>query len=209
MKKRVVSCLFVVFTILAVIPRSAEASVQFGIKAGGNMAKVSGSDLDDLEGTLTTKVGFVGGIFLLFNFGKVLSIQTEGLYTVKGASVDYTDMTDPYTAKLYGNYLEFPVLLKVRIPIPIIQPFIVAGPAFGFMLSDKITVDGEEIPLDETLFKKSDVGAIVGAGFHLGRSFMIDVRYSQGLQAALDVIKGDTDLDLKQGVWSATIGIAF
>jgi len=205
MKKLTVMFLAGVFAGFVVLPGPAAANVQFGIKVGGNMAKVTGADLDDIEATLKSKVGFVGGIFLSFNFGKILALQTEVLYTMKGATFDYSDMEDPYIAKLYGNYLEIPLLLKIRIPLPIIQPFVFAGPAVGFRLSQKFSSDGEEVPL----FKNNNYGAIVGAGVNLGHSFMIDVRYSQGLQHAIDIIQGDADLDLKFGVWSAIIGIAF
>ena len=204
--KKLFGLLFVgVFAGLVVLPGPATASVQFGIKAGGNMAKVTGADLDDLDATLKSKVGFVGGIFLSFNLGKVLAIQTEVLYTMKGATFDYSDLADPYVEKLYGDYLEIPLLLKIRIPLPLIQPFVFAGPSVGFKLSEKSSTDGGGIPL----FKNNDYGAIVGAGVNLGRSFMIDVRYSQGLKYAINILQGDADLDLKQGVWSATIGIAF
>ncbi len=204
MKKSVVVFLACALVGLIVLPRPAAANVQFGIKAGGNMAKVTGADLDDLDATLKSKVGFVGGIFLSFNLGKVLAIQTEVLYTMKGATFDYSDLADPYVEKLYGDYLEIPLLLKIRIPLPLIQPFVFAGPAVGFKLSEKSSTDGG----GSSLFRKKDWGVIVGAGVNLGRNFMIDVRYSQGLQAAIDILQGDTQLDFKQGVWSATIGIA-
>lgn len=204
MKKSVVVFLAFALLGLVVLPRPALAKVQFGLKVGGNIAKVTGADLDDLDATLKSKVGFVGGIFLTFNFGKVLAIQTEALYTMKGATFDYSDLEDPYIEKLSGNYLEIPLLLKIRIPLPLIQPFVFAGPAVGFKLSEKSSTDGG----GSSLFKKNDWGVIVGAGVNLGRNFMIDVRYSQGLQAAIDILQGDTQLDFKQGVWAATIGIA-
>jgi len=209
MKKLLMMFLVGVFVGFVVLPGPAAANVQFGIKFGGNIAKLTGADLDDIEATLKSKVGFVGGIFLTFNLGKILAIQTEVLYTMKGATYDYSDLQDPYIAKLTSDYLEIPLLLKIRIPLPLIQPFVFAGPAVGFRLSQKIESDGPDIPPDDRLLKNNDYGAIVGAGVNLGHSFMLDVRYSQGLQKAIDIMQGDADLDLKQGVWSATIGIAF
>jgi hypothetical protein len=38
---------------------------------------------------------------------------------------------------------------------------------------------------------------------------MIDVRYSLGLQKIITAVEEETSPDIKNGVWSATIGIAF
>jgi hypothetical protein len=209
MKRLMTVLVIAAFAGLLALPQPAAAGVQFGIKLGGNMAKVTGADVDDFEGTLKSKVGFTGGIFLAFHLGRVVSIQWEALYTMKGASFDYTDLEDTYTEKLFGNYIEIPLLLKLTIPTPGIQPFVFAGPSVGFKLSEKLTVEGEDIPLEEKLLKNNDYGAIFGAGLNLGKSFMLDVRYSLGLQKVIDTIEGETPVDVKNGVWSATIGIAF
>jgi hypothetical protein len=204
--KRTVTILVITAIVgLAAIPQPAAASVQFGIKVGGNMAKPTGADADDPLATLKSRVGFTGGIFLAFNFGRVLTIQPEIVYTMKGAS--FVALDDSYTDKLYADYIEIPLLLKLRIPLPVIQPFVFAGPSVGFKLSDKLERDG--VPLTEVVFKNNDFGAIFGAGVNLGRNFMIDVRYSLGLQKVINTIEGEVDPDYKNGVWAATIGIAF
>lgn len=93
--------------------------------------------------------------------------------------------------------------------MPIIQPFVLAGPAIGFKLGEKASSGEDGDSGGEDLFSQSDYGAVVGAGVHLGRSFMIEGRYSTGLQKAIDTLKGDAEIDLKNGVMSASIGIAF
>ena len=209
MKRLMTVLVIAAFAGLLALPQPAAAGVQFGLKVGGNMARVTGADAQDLTDTMKNKVGFTGGIFLAFNFGRVVTIQWEALYTMKGASLQYTDLEDTYTEKLYGDYIEIPLLLKLRIPTPGIQPFVFAGPTVGFKLSEKLQINGEDIPLEEKLLKNNDYGAIFGAGLNLGRHFMLDVRYSMGLQKVISTIEGETDLDVKNGVWSATIGIAF
>ena len=189
---------------LAALPQPAAAGVQFGIKVGANMAKPTGADAQDPLATVKSRVGFTGGIFLAFNLGKVVSIQWEALYTMKGAT--YVALDDSYTNKLYSDYIEIPLLLKIKIPLPVIQPFVFAGPSVGFKLSEKVEENG--VPLGEKLFKNNDYGAIFGAGLNLGKSFMLDVRYSLGLQKVIDTVGGDP-FDYKNGVFSATIGIGF
>jgi hypothetical protein len=199
--------LIAAFAGLATLPQPAAAGVQFGIKAGGNMAKPTGLDARDPLATLQSRVGFLGGIFLAVNLSRVFTIQSEVLYTMKGAT--YVALDDTYTDKLYADYIEVPLLLKLRIPTPVVQPFIFAGPTVGFKLQEKLMSNGEEVPLTEALFKNNDYGAIFGAGLNLGRNLMLDVRYSLGMQKVLAVFTGGQEPDYKNGVWSATVGIAF
>jgi hypothetical protein len=192
MKNLWIILMIVAFAGMLVLPQSAAADVRFGIKGGANIANVNG----DFAGSLTnwkSTVGFCGGIFLELNFGRVLTIQPEVLYTMKGA--------DTGTGKLKFDYLEIPVLLKIRISTGSIHPFVFAGPAFGFSL--KAALEGIEI----ADMPKSDYSAVLGGGLQLGSSIHIDVRYTMGLQK-LAIPDLDT-IDLKNGVLSATIGLAF
>jgi hypothetical protein len=198
--------LIAAFSGLAALPQPASADIRFGIKAGGNMAKPTGADARDPLATLQSRVGFMGGIFLSVELSRVLSIQSEVLYTMKGAT--YIANDDTYTDKLYADYIEVPMLFKLRIPTPVVQPFIFGGPTVGFKLQEKLMSNGEEVPLTEALFKNNDYGAIFGAGLNLGRNFMVDIRYSLGMQRVRAVF-GGTQPDYRNGVWSATIGIAF
>ncbi len=204
MKRLMTVLVIAAFAGLTALPQPAAAGVQFGLKVGANMAKPTGADVQDPLETIKSRVGITGGIFLAFNFGKVLTIQTEVLYTMKGAT--FVALDDSYTDKLYGDYIEIPLLLKLKIPTPGIQPFIFAGPSVGFKINEKADLNG--VPIDEVLLKNNDYGAIFGAGLNLGKSFMLDVRYSLGLQKVIDTVGGDP-IDYQNGVWSATIGIAF
>ena len=206
MKRLMTVLLIAAFAGLAAMPQPASADIRFGIKAGGNMAKPTGADARDPLATLQSRVGFMGGIFLSVELSRVLSIQSEVLYTMKGAT--YIANDDTYTDKLYADYIEVPMLFKLRIPTPVVQPFIFGGPTVGFKLQEKLMSNGEEVPLTEALFKNNDYGAIFGAGLNLGRNFMVDIRYSLGMQRVLAVF-GGAQPDYKNGVWSATIGIAF
>jgi len=181
------------FAALLILPSAAAADVRFGIKAGANVANVNGDALEALQDWQST-VGFCGGIFLEFNLGKVLTIQPEVLYTMKGSET-------AEGGKLDLDYIEVPVLLKVRLPIASIHPFLIAGPAFGWNL--KAVVDGIEVEDWPT----SDYSAVFGAGLQLGRTLHLDVRYTMGL-AKLEIPDLET-IDLKNGVISATLGLAF
>jgi hypothetical protein len=204
MKKVTLAIVLVAFAGLLAMPVPASA-IQFGLKGGANAANLTGQDAQDINTTLKNKVGFVGGIFLNFPMGSVFSFQLEGLYTMKGVGMETTDIS----GKLYANYIEIPLLLKIRIPTPGISPFVFAGGSVGFKLSEKLTQDGQDVPLTEAFFKNNDYGAIFGGGLNIGGHFHMDVRYSMGLEKIISTVEGETPLDIKNGVWSATIGIGF
>ena len=207
MRKLTVTLVIGALACLLAMPAPASA-MQFGLKAGANSANFTGLDTQDSFASLSSKLGFVGGVFLNFPMGNVFSLQLEGLYTMKGSDVTVTDV-ETFTGKLYANYIEIPLVLKFRIPTPGISPFVFAGASVGFKLSEKLTVDGQDVPLEEAFFKNNDYGAIFGGGLNIGGHFHLDVRYSMGLEKVISTIEGETPLDIKNGVWSATIGIGF
>jgi hypothetical protein len=192
MKKSLAILVIGLFALLMALPQTSAAGVKFGLKGGANIANVNGN-WDETLGDWKSTVGFCGGVFLELNFGRILTIQPEALYTLKGA--------DTGDGKLKFDYIEFPILLKVRIPTGSIHPFIFAGPSFGFNL--KALINGAEI----SDMPKSDYSAVLGGGLQLGRSIHVDVRYTMGLQK-LEIPDLDT-IDLKNGVLSATLGLAF
>lgn len=193
MKNKVWQALVIgTFAAVLVLPQIAAADVRFGIKAGANVANVNGDFGAALENWQST-LGFCGGIFLELNLGRVLTIQPEVLYTMKGA--------DTGTGKLTFDYLEIPILLKLRIPTGSLHPFVFAGPAFGFTL--RALIDGVKI----SDMPSADYSGVLGAGLQLGRSIHIDARYTMGLQKL--AIPDLETIDLKNGVLSATIGLAF
>ncbi len=131
MKKLTMALVIGALGLLLAMPQPTMAGVQFGLKAGGNLATFTGSDVQNLDGLVKNKVGFVGGVFVAFNLGSVFTIQIEGLYTMKGATAQYTDVDTTVVEKIYGDYIEIPLLFKVRIPTPLVSPFVFAGPSVG------------------------------------------------------------------------------
>lgn len=211
MKRTITVLALAVLAVTLGLTRPAAADVQFGLKVGGNLANLTGADADAITDTLKTKVGFVGGVFLALNLGKTVTVQSEILYTMKGATYEYVELDETYSGKLYGDYIEIPLLLKIKFPLGGIQPFVFAGPSVGFKLGEKITMEGEtiELPEGESFFENNDYGAIFGAGLGLGRKLHLDVRYSLGLKKVIAMAEGEEALDVKSGVWAATLGFAF
>ncbi|HSQ79440.1 MAG TPA: porin family protein [Candidatus Bathyarchaeia archaeon] len=208
MKRSAIVLMIALAVGLPALPRAARAQdVQFGLKAGGNMARPTGIDARDPMTALKTKTGFTGGLFLVLNFGQVVSVQWEALYTMKGAA--YAALDGSFTDKLYADYIEVPLLLKLRLPTAVVQPFVFAGPTVGFKLKEKFQANGEDVPLGRAVLKNNDYGVLFGAGLNLGREFMVDLRYSLGMQKVIAIAQGEVQPDYRNGVLSATLGIVF
>src|SRR5512143_1888562 len=129
-------CAIGALAVALVLPQLATADVRMGIKAGANVANVNGNFADNVS-NWKSQVGFCGGLFLELNLGRILTLQPEVLYTMKGAEATVVEGTLTGTGKLRFDYLEIPLLLKLRIPTGPIHPFVFAGPAVGFDLSAK------------------------------------------------------------------------
>jgi hypothetical protein len=211
MKKLSIALVIGAFVGMLALPQTAAADVKFGIKGGANAANINGSlftEIEDLD--WKNSVGFCAGVFLELNFGRILTIQPEVLYTLKGAKPTFEEGELSGTEKLTFDYIEIPLLLKLRLPTGSFHPFIFGGPAIGFNLTAKYKdiVDGETYEGDIDDFKKLDYSFVLGGGLQLGSSLHLDVRYTMGLQKLIQLPDLEA-FDIKNGVISATLGLAF
>lgn len=194
------------------LPQPASAGIRFGLKGGVNMAKVTGTDAESMfEEGWKNNLAYCGGILLSFNFGNVLAIQPEVLYTLKGAKVDITDGDLTYVGKLQYQYIEIPLLLKLRLPLGFLTPFVFGGPSVGMKLGDAKFLISGDASSEETIedFEKYDYGAVVGGGLELSRNLWLDVRYSTGLKKLIKDVDTGTYFDVKNAVLSATVSLVF
>jgi len=142
----------------------------------------------------------------------MLSIQPELLYVQKGATDD--DEGVDVTLKL--NYIEVPLLLKIKIPTEgNVSPYFLVGPAIGFKAGCKISgeSDGASVDLDcdedNIEFKSIDLGGVVGAGvgFPVGSGqAVLGARYNLGLIRVDDY---DDDEPVKNRAFSFLAGYSF
>src|SRR5690606_7624763 len=159
--------------------------IDLGIKAGANF-----SNITDASG-LSSKTGFQAGIFAGIKFSDKVGIQADLLYSQQGAEFD--------AGKFDLSYVNVPVVLKYYL----VQGLnIQAGPQFGFIVDDKISLD---IFGDIADAEKADVSGIVGAGYDFPFGIRLDARYNFGLT---DVSK-DVDGNNKNNVFSLAVGYSF
>jgi outer membrane protein W len=172
-KAAILILLLLIFSAMAF----AQLGISKGLIGGLNMASLSGSDVSSDAKSLT---GYAGGVFLEFNIPGPLSIEAEALYSMKGSKITVNNYTNTYNY----TYVDIPVLLKYFLPIPVVRPYIYAGPSYSILLSAKQKVEGASITNIEVDVKdvmtKSDIGAVVGLGVRFS-ILRVDARYNLGL----------------------------
>ncbi|UCG61043.1 MAG: PorT family protein [Candidatus Zixiibacteriota bacterium] len=145
----------------------------FGVRAGFTLTEHHGCD--DCEEDM--KTGFTGGFFAEYKASPNFSVQPEFLFVMKGWGIANDNMN--------LNYLEFPVLFKLKIAGSAgFTPAFYAGPAGAILTSaSKNGLDYDQ------LFKSLDFGFTfgIGADFVAGTGkIIIDARYTLGLTDIID-----------------------
>ena len=183
MKKLLLSALFV--TAFGFTTQAQE--VQFGVKAGVNIADLGGDV--DTEGSLTSfHVGGVAEVKLTETF----SVQPELLYSMQGANI--ADGVD-----LELSYLNVPIMAKYYVMEGL---SIEAGPQVGFLLS--ADQDGEDV---KDTVKSVDFALNGGVAYDLQMGVFFQARYSAGLSDINDV--DGVDMKATNNVFSLSVGYKF
>lgn len=183
------------FMTLTVLGTVGQAQVKIGPKIGLSMADFSGDGVDAHD----MKSGFAAGIFAQFPLGQGASLvlQPEVLYVMKGPKLDLTEET---TWKYNLDYIEVPVLLKFKFPLPgNIAPNVFAGPVVSFLSSAKIKeeIDGDEVDeMDiKEFLKDTEYSIAFGGGVDVtfqGLGVLtVDARYVIGMSDISDVGEGE------------------
>ena len=186
MKKSIFVLLTAAMMLFAVSAYAGDGKMMLGIKAGLDMANLTGDDVSDTS----IKMGAVGGAFMCYKVTDLVAIQPEVLFAMKGAKWDSAG----YEVNYKINYIEIPVLLKVLLPTEgKIKPALYAGPAIGILMSSKAS-NGEEVDMkDET--KSTNFSLVAGAalGYQLEKgAIFAEARYDVGL-ATIGKTEDDVD----------------
>jgi Outer membrane protein beta-barrel domain len=206
--KKILLLIVATFIFTAFTP-SSFAQMKLGLKAGGNIANLNGSD----AGNTDSKFGFAFGGFFMYQFSPLFAVQPEVYYTMKGATQkeDLGFGTINYTLSL--DYIEIPVLLKLVIPVrgSNVDPAIFAGPFVGFNTTAKAKTEynGQSQESDIQDVKSTEFGLQFGGGlgFNVGRGELgVDIRYILGL-TTLD--NSSANADVKNGVINFNIFYGF
>ncbi|MDQ2792551.1 MAG: PorT family protein [Bacteroidota bacterium] len=162
---------------LAVLVGVASAAhaqeTRFGVKAGVNLAKLTGYYAGDNKNL----VSLAAGVMADFGVSDLLSFHPELLYSQKGSKPN----TARATGQVRTSYLDLPLLLRVKAD----GLFFEAGPQVGLVVAQKSEIDfgnGSVVSSTSTSgVQKLDLGYIAGIGYQLPAGLELGVRYNGGL----------------------------
>ena len=191
----------------------AEGQAAMGVKAGVNLASLSGAV--DSE----SRTGFSAGAYFGFGLGDRLALQIEGIYAVRGGrgiGIGADALDDTATpSDLRLTYVEVPLLLRAGYPGERLLASVFLGPYVAFQTSCSLTLDdGTEGECDDETRaawfnpRSTEYGLTVGGGIDLAvgeSTVFVDARYALGL---LSIQGGDNPMDLRNGGLTIAGGFA-
>ena len=198
MKK--VKYLLIIAALFAV--STANAQLRFGVKGGVNIAKVS-FDKDVINSDNIT--GFHVGPMIDASFGEGgIGLDLALLFSQKGFD------TDDKSVK--NTFLDVPVNLKFKFGIPLVNPYVAAGPYVGFRVAGSKVKDISYQDIKHQVKSKSfGAGLNFTAGAELFDRLQVGLTYSWGLTNDYKTFDGN-DLDSYKGkphLWSISAAILF
>jgi len=189
------------------------AQVQFGIKAGANLANIHLSPTIPYASS-NLQPGFDAGVFLNVPLFEHLGLQNELIYSAQGAK--FNTNFEKFTERL--RYLSVPVLLKYDLSSSF---FAVIGPQASFLLSARKKVHyADYIPenpgdplIDQTgdnvdiksYFKSVDLSGVIGLGYHFTRDIGAAMVYKHSI---LNILTS-TDASARQSVFQIDLFYLF
>jgi hypothetical protein len=219
--KAFISIFSLIFVILLctnsnLMAQGKTGAIEWGLKAGLNLASASGDDAefkDEESGTTLspeTRMGFTGGLFMTYYFSDQFAFQPEILYSQKGTSysfdMDIMGVIAKYDITAKYDYIDIPLLAKIIFPIQNFGNFnLHLGPSAGIKLLSEADMKMELSGLvsetsDTTIVNEEAKGFVVnlvfGAGFGFDTDFgtiSLEGRYNMGMMGPDGKAEGETE----------------
>lgn len=127
----------------------AKAQITYGISGGINLASLK---IPDMEMDKMNKAGVFISLPVDFKISDIFSIQLEANYVEKGLALQEAGTVQVPEGKgqyevnydIDLDYLDFPVLGKVTIPLGFADLYLMGGPGIGLALNGKTKFDSKE-----------------------------------------------------------------
>lgn len=183
---------------LAVSTTALAQGATLGARLGASVATLdtdAASVLDE-----ENRTGLVAGVFYNRSLG-LLGYQVEVLYTNRGA--DFGD-----GGSLDLTYIQIPALLRVNLPVGLLQPGVFAGVAAALKVDCQVGDSDDCDDIEGIEVNDVDLNGVVGADLKFGLvgvSLWLDGRYYLGLSDIGDF--EDVVGDLKNRSWEFSAGL--
>ena len=178
--------MFLIAAMLLLSSVSFAQDYRFGVKGGLNISSEVGADVhDDMEPRLLSSFGLA----MDYKINKMFSVQSELLFSMRGAEVKTSIATESGTSELEmkrsSNYLEIPVIAKYNFDAGKNTKInIFAGPSLAILLDSEVETNGKAADNKDQM-TGTDWGIVLGLGAEFG-DFTIDGRYNFGLTEIID-----------------------
>lgn len=156
--------------------KKSPQKIQFGIRAGGNISKISGYDYNYV---FSNKIAYFGGIVAKYPLSKTFSLQGEAYYNLIGSKAKNHEGKQPFKDNENIDYISIPVMAQYKF-----SPTFYAetGPEIGINLSAK----HKDLETGEIVFRKTDTKNTtffwgIGAGYFLTENLAANFRANIGL----------------------------
>jgi hypothetical protein len=185
------------FAIAALITTIAGAQIQFGLKAGLNLANISVSPSEDGSSFKMKPNLNAGGLVYVPLFGH-FGLQPEIMYSAQGTKISAEGTSINYNL----NYVNVPVLFKYKDASGF---FAELGPQISVLVAGKAKANGQSQDIKNE-FKSTDISGAFGIGYLSSLNLGIDARYNLGLT---NIIKDADGNSAKNGVFQVGVFYMF
>jgi len=176
--------LFLVILAMA-FTTSAMAQLSIGPRVAVNFSTVAFDEEDGVD--INNLLGFAFGAAAEIGISDMFAVQPEVSFSQHGFSSEEDFGTGTVDFDVIFNYVQIPVLAKLKFGSDAVVINVLAGPHVGFGIGDvtfKVDDEKETQPWDEVGIQKFDFGITGGAGvsFAAGPGNLgLDLRYQLGL----------------------------
>ena len=176
-------------TVTVLCLSSVNGQTAFGLKAGVNIANLSGASHDP-------RVSAHGGVFVNRSIAKNFFIEPELLFSGEGVQYTWAGVQHKWVL----DYIQLPVMLQYY---PVSHLYVEVGPQVGFLISAKDKLEGSHANMKSNI---NSVQVAIGAGLGIKATDNILVygRYNFGLSDITSTFYDAFDLHSNVG----QIGIA-
>jgi len=190
-----IGILFVLTTALTVT--TAQAQVRFGVKGGVNLSNARFDDAADFKSKSVS--GYYLGPTIEAMLGQGgLGVDVALLYSNKG----FRFKSDEQNGNVKNSYIEVPANLKFKLGLPLVNPYVVAGPYIDFRVGGKETW--------EVIKAKSfGAGLNFGIGVQLVNALQIGLNYSLALTDNYSTFDAKNADSYKGKLWTGSLSAAY
>jgi hypothetical protein len=164
----------VLLLLMASVTRTcAQQSLEWGIKAGGNLMKVGGRSFDGKQ-----YPGFSAGVWGKLNFTSKWSLQPEIVWnqTIAKTSGDFNSIYGGVSDQLVNlNYAAIPIFVSFK-PNPWLS--ILVGPQYGYLVTQTTGLLPKQPGTNA--FNRNDLSIVFGGQLNLNK-VIFGLRYTAGL----------------------------